>query len=79
MPRPRQPSGPSEIRELRIIMEEVRSGVKQLVDGLAQLRREMQRGLQELRVEMNGRFTLVEQALKEVSQRLKAHEETHAA
>ena len=65
MPPSRQPSDPSEIRLLRVIMENVRSDVRQLADGLGQFREQTQREFAQLRSEMNERFALVEQALKE--------------
>lgn len=79
MPRPKRKSTESTEKErFEILLEEIHSEIKQLAEGQGQFREEVQRSFQELRAEMAGRFIPVEQALQEVSQRLRTHEETHA-
>ena len=63
MPKPRSSTD--------VLLEGIQSEVKQLADGLSQLREEVQRGFQGLRAEMTGRFTVVEQAIKENSRDIK--------
>ncbi len=73
-----QRKGLGKKERYEILYEEVNSKLDLLLERYDQFQQELQRGFQGLRAEMNGRFSLVEQALKEVSMRLKAHEETHA-
>lgn len=65
MPRPKK-NGEKERSE--VLLEEIRSQVAQLADGQSQLRGEMQQEFQRLRTEMDGRFAIVEQAIKTHSQ-----------
>ncbi len=76
MPRPKKSSLKSTEKErFEVLMEEVRGELKMLAEGQHQLREEMVTGFQRVREEMNQRFTLVEQAIRENSADIKKNSE----
>lgn len=83
MARPRSggsSQGPSERDRTNVLLEEMRSEIKRLSDGQMQLNQTMERRFEELRSEMNQRFDVVEQAVREISGRVKTHEQqAHAS
>ena len=72
MPNSRRSSKqPSEREQFGIILEEIRSKLERLADGYIHLDQKMEAGFQQLREEMNQRFAIVEQAIKENSDAIK--------
>ena len=85
MPRQKSSREPDERQRFEVILKDVQDKLRLLSDGQDQLRGEMQEGLRQLESKMNGRFAVVEQAIKELHQevrviggRIASHEETHA-
>ena len=79
MPRPKSSGGgPNRKERYEILYEQLNSKLDLLLERDDQHRQEMQRGLEKLGAQIDERFSVIEQALREVSNRLKAHEETHA-
>lgn len=58
---------PSERDRTNVLLEEMHSEIKRLSDGQAQLGQTMDRQIGQLREEMNQRFSVIEQVVKQNS------------
>ena len=66
-----------EERQFTVLLEQVRSEVHLVAEGLIALDRTVDRGFHELRQEMGTGFSDLRTALTEFAHQLKTHEHTH--